>query len=437
MWYFGKEITRTGMAPQPVSVPTTGIDSARFMIMPPANQGLGITYHPTIPGFVNRQLIVMFRPDAPLQERMRVLSKYNCQEIRTSQYAGFTLIALPTFLSVFDAQEDFLVEPSVLYAEPNYLRHAHLVPNDPYYPYQWHLPHMFTDFAWNLATGTGAVVALLDSGVAYRTATPYALAPDLANTIIRPGLDFVNGDAFPDDDRGHGTHICGCIAQSTNNFIGVAGTAFSSTVLAIKVMDNVGNVTIADEVEGIYYAINNGAKIINMSLGGVGTSITEQTATTAAYNAGLVIFASSGNAGSTTLEYPASYPECVSVGAVQYDRTRPAYSNYGTALELVAPGGNINLDQNLDGYADGILHQTHNGTDFTVFYYYFMEGTSPACALASGVAALVVSKSTTALTPAAIRTTLRNTAIDLGIAGWDQEYGYGEVNAYQAVLNTT
>ena len=200
-------------------------------------------------------------------------------------------------------------------------------------------------------------------------------------------------------------------------------------------MDGTGNVTIADEADGIYYAANNGAKIINMSLGGTGTSVTEQTAVAFAYNSGVVVFGSSGNAGSNVPEYPASYPECASVGAVQYDRTRPAYSNYGATLEIVAPGGNINLDQNLDGYADGILQQTHDGTAFTVFFYYFMEGTSPSCALVSGVAALMVSKNST-LTPVNIRTILHNTAVDLGTTGWDQYYGWGEVNAYQAVLNT-
>jgi len=328
------------------------------------------------------------------------------------------------------------MEPAVLYAEPNYYRHAHLIPNDPYYRYQWHLPHMFTNWAWDLARGTGVVVALLDSGVSYRNATPYGLAPDLAGTLIVAGWDFVNADATPDDDSGHGTHMCGCIAQTTNNLLGTAGVAFSSTVMAVKVMDSLGNVTVADEADGIYYAANNGAKVINMSLGGAGISLTEQTAVVYAYGQGVTLFGSSGNAGSSVPEYPAAYTECISVGAVQYDRTRPSYSNYGVELDLVAPGGNITVDQNLDGYADGILQQTHDGTTFSTFFYYFMEGTSPACALASGVAALVIDKATAALTPLQVRNSLQNNAIDLGTTGWDQYYGWGEINAYSAVFNT-
>jgi serine protease len=339
---------------------------------------------------------------------------------------------------VRDTAEKISFEPSVLYAEPNYYRHAHLFPNDPYFRYQWHLPwpHLSTLLTWDITTGSGVTVALLDSGVSYRNAAPYALAPDLAGTLIIPGWDFVNADANPDDDSGHGSHMCGCIAQTTNNLVGVAGVAFSSTVLAVKVMDSLGDVTIADESDGIYYATNNGARIINMSLGGVGISATEQAAVVFAYNQGVTILGSSGNAGSTVPEYPAAYPECISIGGVQYDRTRASYSNYGAELDLVAPGGNITVDQNFDGYADGILQQTHDGTDFSTFFYYFMEGTSPACALASGVAALVISKSTAVLTPLQVRNILESTAIDLGATGWDQEYGWGEIYAYGAVLNT-
>jgi len=431
---------RTGRAAAPSPPPTPGlgpgIDTGEIRVMPPANQMAGIRYSPGIPGYVSRQLIVMFRPDVPPQERELMFRRHNCTQIRTSAYGGFTLVSLPTFQSVSDTVRQFSLEPSVLYAEPNYYRYAHLIPNDPLYNYQWHLPHMYTNLAWDLSSGTGVVVGLLDSGVAYRTAAPYALAPDLAGTLIIPGWDFVNADANPDDDLGHGTHMCGCIAQTTNNFIGVAGVAYASSIMAVKVMDSLGDVSVLDEADGIYYAANNGAKIINLSLGGPGISVTEQNAVIYAYGQGVTLIASSGNAGSNVLEYPASYTECISVGAVQYDRTRPSYSNYGTELDLVAPGGNITLDQNLDNYADGILQQTHDGTTYSTFYYYLIEGTSPACALASGVAALVLSKSTAILSPLQVKNILEGTAIDLGIAGWDQYYGWGEVNAYGAVSNT-
>ncbi len=257
-WRIGKEAT-----PSPPTTPGmgTGIETGELRIMPSASQRRGVTTSSIVPSYINRQLIVMFRPDVPPQERMAVLNKHNCTEIRTSAYGGFTLVALSTFQSVRDTAEQFALEPSVLYAEPNYYRHAHLFPNDPYFRYQWHLPwpHLATLLTWDITTGTGAKVGLLDSGVSYRNAAPYALAPDLAGTLIIPGWDFVNADAYPDDDSGHGTHMCGCIAQTTNNLLGVAGVAFSSTILAVKVMDSLGDVTIANEADGIYYAANNGA----------------------------------------------------------------------------------------------------------------------------------------------------------------------------------
>ncbi|MGA1869223.1 MAG: S8 family serine peptidase [bacterium] len=382
------------------------------------------------------EIIVMFQPGTSLDSSNRLHQECGTHLLKISPYVGFHLVAVPNSAVFDNIMLKYNQHPNVLYAEPNYIRHAHLVPNDPYYPYQWHLPHLFTGWAWDISTGVGAIVALLDSGVAYRTSGVFLQAPDLAGTLFTPGYDFVNVDAFPDDDNSHGTFMCGCIAQTTNNLLGVAGVAFNATIMPVKIMDPLGDVTIANEVDGIYFAVNNGADIINLSLGGPGIVTTEQAAVDFAYNSGVVVLSSSGNAGSSTLEYPASYDSCISVGATQYDDTIAPYSNYGTALDIVAPGGNLALDQNLDGWADGILQQTHDGTDFTLFRYYFQEGTSPSCALASGVAALVVSKSTVILTPLQIKNILEGSAIDLGIVGWDQYYGWGKVNAYYALLDT-
>ncbi|MGA1874685.1 MAG: S8 family serine peptidase [bacterium] len=429
---------RTAAATLPPLPPAgpAGIDVPQFQYKPPAGQSLGVTYVPGLPSYVGGQILVTFRPGTPPMEMNRVYALHQCRELYTSLMAGFKVVGLPSHLTVMDAARRFSAEPSVLYAGPNYYRHAHLIPNDPYYRYQWHLPRLNCSYAWDYSTGAGAVVGLLDSGVSYQTAGVYALAPDLAGTLIVPGYDFINDDAFPDDDYGHGTHMAGCIAQTTNNFVGVAGVGFNATIMAVKVMDNTGSTPISSEVEGIYYAVNNGVNIINMSLGGAGTDATEQAAVTAAYNSGVSVICSAGNAGSSVPEYPASYPECISVSAIRYDYTLPAYSNYGLYVDVCAPGGDLSVDQNADGFGDGILQQTHNGTNFTTFYYYFMEGTSPACALVSGVAALIVSKSTVPLTALDVTNILTGSATDLGTAGWDQYFGYGLVNAYLAVLQT-
>jgi len=413
-----------------------GIDTLQFRNGPfAALQSLSSTI-PGLPTYINGQVVVTFLRGTPLAELARVYAAHQCREIYASPFAGFKVLAIPTYTTVLDMARQLSLEPSVLYVSPNYQRHAHLLPNDPYYIYQWHLPRLNCSYAWDFSTGIGALVALIDSGVAYETSGVYAQAPDLAGTLFAPGYDFYNLDAYPDDDYGHGTHMAGCIAQTTNNLLGCSGVAFNATIMPVKVMDNLGNASVTAEIDGIYFAANNGAKIINMSLGGPGTIATEQAAVTYAYNAGVTIVCSAGNAGSSVPEYPASYVECISVSSVRYDYTLPLYSNYGAYIDVCSPGGDLTVDQNLDGFGDGILQQTFTSPTYTTFYYYFMEGTSPAAALVSGAAALIVSKSTLPLTPLQVTSILEGSATDLGTVGWDQSFGYGLVNTYLAVLQT-
>jgi len=423
-------------SPPPSPPAPVGIESLQFQYRSPSIQSMGVGYIPGQGGYVTGQVLVTFQLGTPPIEMNRVYGKHQCREIYTSPYAGFKILALPSYLSVSEAVSRLSVEPSTLFVSPNYYRNAHFTPNDPYYNYQWHLPRLNCSYAWDLSTGTGALVGLLDSGMAYQTAGVYAKAPDLAGTAVIPGYDFINGDPYPDDDYGHGTHMAGCIAQTTNNYLGVAGVAFNATIMPIKVMDNTGNAPVSVEIEGIYYATNNGVNIISMSLGGDTYSATEQAAVTYAYENGVTLICSAGNSFDNIPEYPASLAECISVSAIRYDYTKPAYSNYGQYINVCAPGGDLSVDQNADGFGDGILQQTHNDSDYTVFNYSFMEGTSPACALVAGVAALIVSKSSIPLTPAQVTGILEGSATDLGAPGWDEYFGYGLVNAYLAAIQT-
>lgn len=414
-----------------------GIETRQIKYKPPAIQSAGLKYIPGLPAYAANQVIIQFLPGTPLLEASRVFNRHQISELYTSPYAGYTLVRTSSSASVLEYAQRLRTERSILFAEPNYYRHSHFIPNDPYYQYQWHLSLLNCSYAWDIETGAGAVVALLDSGVAYETSGIYAQAPDLAGTLFAPGYDFVNDDPFPDDDYSHGTHMAGCIAQTSNNLLGAAGVAFGATIMPVKVMDNIGGVTIADEVEGIYFATNNGAHIISMSLGGAGTSVTEAEAITYAYNNGTTIICSAGNSGSGTPEYPASYPEPVSVSAIRTDYSfASSYSNYGIYVDVCAPGGDSSIDLNADGFGDGILQQTHDGQNFSVFSYYFYEGTSPAAALVSGVAALIIGKSSIPLAPSDVVSILEGSATDLGTAGWDQYYGHGLVNAYLAVVQT-
>jgi len=276
---------------------------------------------------------------------------------------------------------------------------------------------------------SGAVVAIIDTGI--------RVGSDLSGTSFVPGYDFVNNDNNPIDDNGHGTHVAGTVAQSTNNGIGVAGVAFCASLMPVKVLNAQGSGSYSTIANGIYYAVDHGANIISMSLGGTYSSQTLQNAVAYAYNHGVTCIAAAGNNGKNGVSYPAAYDAYViAVGATQYDKTRAPYSNYGSSLDVMAPGGNTNVDQNGDGYPDGVLQQTFTMQGSNVLWgYYFYQGTSMATPHVSGVAALLYAKGVTS--PDSIRNVIQSTAIDLGSPGWDMYYGYGLVNAYNALTYTS
>lgn len=339
-------------------------------------------------------------------------------------------------------------ESAVEYAEPNYLAHAFFEPNDAYYePYQWNFDNntnggVHAEAAWDVTTGEGVVIAIIDTGVAYENYSrgffeQYQKAPDLAGTHFVEGYDFVNNDTHPNDDQGHGTHVAGTIAGTTNNHDGVAGLAHGAAIMPIKVLDHNGAGTYADVADGIRFAADNGADVINLSLGGpVGASYLED-ALEYAHSKGVTIVAASGNDGASSVSYPAAYDDYViAVGATRFDEKIASYSNRGSSLDIVAPGGDTSVDQNGDGYGDGILQQTFSNSP-TKFGYYFYQGTSMAAPHAAAAAALVIA-SGKATSPASVQALLESTADDLGTTGHDNTYGHGLLNLSTALgeINT-
>jgi serine protease len=287
--------------------------------------------------------------------------------------------------------------------------------------------------AWDISDGSGVVVAVVDTGVAYENYDRYTQATDLADTTFVPGYDFANSDSHPNDDHSHGTHVAGTISQDTNNDRGVAGVAFGATIMPVKVCDSNGDCPSAAVADGITWATDNGADVINLSLGGSTPRSIYETAVNHAYNNGVVVVAASGNANGP-VGYPAVYENAIAVGAVRYDETRSYYSNYGYGLDLVAPGGDTNVDQNGDGYTDGVLQQTiiFNFFNPSEFDYVRLQGTSMAAPHVAGVAALLIAQGTYT-TPDQVRQVLQSTAKDLGAVGCDLEYGYGLVQAADAL----
>jgi len=337
-----------------------------------------------------------------------------------------------------DFQNNVIVE----YAEPNYIAKAQVfTPDDPFYDEQWNFDIINVSQAWNYDTVSpkyggdeSIVVAVLDTGVAYEDRGSYVQATDLADTNFVDGYDFINDDAYPNDDNGHGTHVAGTIAQSTNNTIGAAGIAFNSSIMPIKVLDDVGLGGYAIIAQGVDFAVENGADIINLSLGGATPSITLETAIQAARTAGLVVVAATGNGDDegnylTDLMYPAAYDEVIAVGATGASDEIADYSNRGTGIDLVAPGGNG---------VNGILQQTcTDGLGCTEMDLIYEQGTSMATPHVSAAAALLLAYGVDLEN---IRDVLQDSAEDLGVAGYDTIFGYGRLDigaAFQLVAGDT
>ncbi len=351
--------------------------------------------------------------------------------------------------------QEYIHRPDVLYAEPNYYAQALQTPDDPYFNLQWNLRNAPTaatlaagggigmEPAWELSTGTGVTVAIVDTGIAYENYGKYVQAPDLAQTNFVAGYDFVNKDAHANDDNSHGTHVAGTVAQSTGNGRGAAGIAYNAALMPVKVLNKSGSGSYDIIANGIRFAAEHGAEVINLSLGGAYPSTTLEEALAYAHDTwGVTIVAAAGNDGQGSVSYPAAYDDYViAVGAARLDKELASYSNWGTSLDLVAPGGDMAVDQNGDGYGDGILQNTFNPTskNTSEFGYWFFQGTSMASPHVAGVAALLIAKEKAAgnaATPEQVASALQETALDLGASGRDDTFGWGLVDAC-AALNWT
>jgi serine protease len=308
-------------------------------------------------------------------------------------------------------------------------------PNDPQFRYQWHLNQINMPEAWSQSTGQGVIVAVIDTGVAYQDAGIFKRVPDLRQTEIVEGYDFVNHRALALDDHGHGTHVAGTIAQSTNNGIGVAGVAYQARLMPLKVLSARGFGSVADIAEAVRFATDHGAKVINMSLGGNRSSNILASAVKYAHHQGVVVICAAGNDGKGRVSYPAAYPGAIAVAATQYDGKTTFYSNWGKEIDLAAPGGNTRLDQNGDGLPDGVLQNTIVPGHPEQSDYLLFMGTSMASPHVAGVAALVIASGVTS--PDAVENVLKSTARHPEGKHTDPHYGSGIIDAGAALTKTT
>jgi serine protease len=310
-------------------------------------------------------------------------------------------------------------------------------PPDPIVKLQWHLSEIQAPAAWEISRGRHAVVAVLDTGVAYEDRGPYRRAPDLAGTRFVAGWDFVDGDAHPDDEppadgrRSHGTQIATIIAARAGNGIGGSGVAPEADLMPIRVLEPDLSGSSRAIADGLRFAADHGADVANVSIAGPSPSRVLSRAIGYAVARGVTIVAAAGNDGRASVSWPAADSRVVAVGSVDRGRRRASYSNYGETLDVVAPGGAGDGYDGGFGSSDGVMSQTLKGGPHTVCFC-FTASTSAAAAQVSGVAALL-SSSRRATSPAGIRALLRSSARDLGPAGWDPATGAGLVQARSAL----
>ncbi len=283
----------------------------------------------------------------------------------------------------------------------------------------WGVDRIDADVVWAYGNkGAGVNVCVIDTGIDYTH-------PDLSDNY-RGGYDFVNDDADPLDDNGHGTHCAGIIAAE-NNSIGVVGVAPEVNLYAVKVLDRLGSGWLSDCIAGIQWAVDNNMDVVSMSWGSSVDSPSLKEACDNAYNAGLVLVAAAGNDGdgdpnTTEYSYPAAYDSVIAVGATNSSDAIADFSNTGPYLELAAPG--VNIYSTLPTYRV-TLTRTYG------YDYGTLSGTSMACPHVAGVAALILASDPT-LTNVDVRYILQTTADDLGPEKRDTAYGYGLVDADEA-----
>lgn len=303
------------------------------------------------------------------------------------------------------------------YVEPHYLYLTNetvtddIIPNDALYSeYQWNLPSIETEKGWKISKGNDQViVAVLDTGVQMDH-------PDLKGKLIE-GTNIVDNDAKPDDDVGHGTHVAGIIGAAVNNGEGVAGLSWYNKIMPVKVLDSSGAGSTYSVAQGLIWATDHGAKVINMSLGNYAQADFLHDAIKYAYDHDVVLIAASGNDNTERPGFPAAYPEVFAVAATDVNKDKATFSNFGDYIDVAAPGDSI--------------ASTYPGGQYAA-----LSGTSMASPHVAALAGLIRSANPD-LTNVEVMEIMRKSSIDLGDAGKDNYFGYGLIDVDRALRTAT
>jgi len=364
------------------------------------------------------EIVVKFRTPPTERQLLQLRKELDLTVVRLT---GKTYVFRSKKHDTKGLEKYFLSKWDTEYIEPHYLYLTNevgsgsdlvpLVPNDTLYSeYQWNLPEISTDTGWNVSKGSAdVVVAVLDTGV-------QSDHPDLKGRLVK-GTNIVDPSSPPEDDVGHGTHVAGIIAAEVNNNEGVAGMTWLTKVMPVKVLDSSGAGSTYSVAQGIIWATDHGANIINMSLGNYAEAEFLHDALKYAHKHGVVIVAASGNDNTERPGYPAAYSEVLAVSATDSNEARAEYSNYGDYIDVAAPGSSI--------------PSTYPGSRYAA-----LSGTSMASPHVAALASLVRAVNPD-LSNEEVMELLRRTAKDLGAPGKDKNFGYGQIDVKTALLSAS
>ncbi|WP_151735872.1 S8 family peptidase [Paenibacillus tengchongensis] len=366
--------------------------------------------------FYENEIVVRF-PDGPVSPEQLQTIKADIQG-KEPRKLGYAYLFRSETMDYSQLKEYFAGKWNPQYVEPHYMYLTNdsvsenagkevITPNDLLFStYQWNLPAIDTEAGWNLTKGSGEViVAVVDTGV-------QASHPDLQGQLLA-GYNAIAGGSTPDDDVGHGTHVAGIIGALTNNSEGVAGISWYNKILPVKALDNSGAGTTYSVAEGIIWAADQGAKVINLSLGNYAESQFLHDAIKYAYDRDVVVVAASGNDNTERPGYPAAYEEVLAVAATGQNGERASFSNYGDYIDVSAPGESI--------------ASTYPGSQYAA-----LSGTSMASPHVAALAGLVRALNP-ALSNKEVMELMTSNAVDLGDPGHDKYFGWGQVDIYKTL----